>query len=198
MSGAPQQYDRSKVVQIVNSVITKMDSSSGDSLRTLSAELQSLGNAIEQIKFELADARTGEVKDKDVPTATEELDAVVSSAKQATDEIMNYCDNIIAAVAGTSVEAKVNEETTKIFEACSFQDITGQRIKKVVKVLHEVETKVGQLLHMLGHGDGARKDLIARPVEDIRKGDDKLMNGPQLPTNAMSQEEIDKLLASFD
>ncbi|HEY8963951.1 MAG TPA: protein phosphatase CheZ [Alphaproteobacteria bacterium] len=193
-----QQYDRSKVVQIVNSVITKMDSTSGDSLRALSTELQSLGNAIERIKSELAEARTGEVKDQDVPTATEELDAVVTAAKHATDSIMNSCDAISAAVAGTSAEAKVGEETTKIYEACSFQDITGQRIKKVVKVLHEVETKVGQLLHMLGHGDGARKELIARPVEDMRQGDDKLMNGPQLPTNAMSQEEIDKLLSSFD
>jgi len=195
---AATQYARSKVVQIVNSVITKMEGSSGDALRSLSTELQSLGDAIERIKSELASARTGDVKDADVPTATEELDAVISSTKTATDEIMNSCDAISAIVAGSPLEVKVGAETTKIFEACSFQDITGQRIKKVVNVLHEVETKVGHLLHMLGHGDGARKALIARPVEDKRQGDDKLMNGPQLAANAMSQEEIDKLLSSFD
>ena len=195
---AATQYDRNKVVQIVNSVIAKVEGGSADSLRNLSVELQSLGDAIEKIKHELADARTGDVKDTHVPTATEELDAVVTAAKQATDTIMNSCDAISAIVAGSPLEVKVGAETTKIFEACSFQDITGQRIKKVVNVLHEVETKVGHLLHMLGHGDGARKALIARPVEDKRQGDDKLMNGPQLAANAMSQEEIDKLLSSFD
>ena len=195
---AQAQYDRSKVVQIVNSVITKMEGSSTDALKSLSTELQSLGEAIERIKVELAEARTGDVPDNHVPTATEELDAVVSSTKQATDDIMNACDAISAAAAGAPNEAKITEQTNKIYEACSFQDITGQRIKKVVKVLNEVETKVGRLLHLLGHGDGSRKELMAKPIEDTRTDDDKLMSGPQLPGNAMSQEDIHKQLASFD
>jgi len=195
---AQAQYDRSKVVEIVNSVINKMEGSSSGALKSLGAELQSLGDAIERIKAELAEARTGDVPDNHVPTATEELDAVVSSTKQATDNIMNACDAISAAAAGSPNEARITEETNRIYEACSFQDITGQRIKKVVKVLSEVETKVGRLLHLLGHGDGSRRELMAKPIEDTRQGDDKLMSGPQLPGNAMSQEDIDRLLASFD
>ena len=105
---AQAQYDRSKVVQIVNSVITKMEGSSTDALKSLSTELQSLGEAIERIKVELAEARTGDVPDNHVPTATEELDAVVSSTKQATDDIMNACDAISAAAALVNVRQRID------------------------------------------------------------------------------------------
>lgn len=194
-----QQYDRSKVVQIVHSVIAKMEGLSGESLNNLSNELQDLVRAIENTRAELAAARTQDLGLKHVPTATDELDAVVDATKSATDSIMSACEAMERMVAGRGddIEQKVIGEVTKIYEACTFQDITGQRIRKVVGVLRQVEGKVNHLLQTLGHGDNGEHPLAVEPEKDTRSEEQKLMNGPQLPANAISQDEIDKLLASF-
>lgn len=196
---ADPQYDRSKVVQIVHSVIAKMEGLSGESLRKLTDELQELVEAIEHTRAELATARTHDVGLHHVPTATDELDAVVDATKSATDSIMSACEAMekFAIGKGGETESVVIGEVTKIYEACTFQDITGQRIRKVVTVLRQVEGKVNHLLETLGHNiDGTHHPLAVAPA-DNRTEEQKLMNGPQLPANAISQDEIDKLLASF-
>jgi chemotaxis protein CheZ len=194
-----QNYDRSKVVQIVHSVIKKMEGLSGESLRNLTAELQGLVEAIEKTRAELAAARTTEVGLTHVPTATDELDAVVDATKGATDSIMSACEAMEKAVLGRgdAVETQIIGEVTKIYEACTFQDITGQRIRKVVGVLRQVEGKVNHLLEALGHLDGGVHHPLAVEVADTRTDEQKLMNGPQMSAQAISQDEIDKLLASF-
>ncbi|NBX66006.1 MAG: chemotaxis protein [Proteobacteria bacterium] len=198
-AGEAQQYDRSKVVQIVHSVIAKMEGLSGEALNNLSSELQDLVRAIENTRAELAAARTQDLGLKHVPTATDELDAVVDATKSATDSIMSACEAMEKMVAGRGddIEQKVIGEVTKIYEACTFQDITGQRIRKVVNVLRQVEGKVNHLLETLGHGDGGEHPLAVASEKDTRSEEQKLMNGPQLPGNAISQDEIDKLLAGF-
>jgi chemotaxis protein CheZ len=194
-----QQFDKSKVVQIVNTVIAKMEGVSGETLRNLTKELQGLVEAIEKTRAELASARTADVGLKHVPTATDELDAVVDATKGATDSIMTACEAMEKAVMGRGdeVETKIIAEVTKIYEACTFQDITGQRIRKVVTVLRQVEGKVNHLLDALGHGEGNDHPLAVHVEKDERTEEQKLMNGPQMPANAISQDEIDKLLASF-
>ena len=46
--------------------------------------------------------------------------------------------------------AKLQDATTRIYEACSFQDITGQRITKVVAALKAIEAKVAQIVATFG------------------------------------------------
>jgi len=86
------------------------------------------------------------------------------------------------------------DETNKIFEACSFQDITGQRISKVVKTLKDIETSVDDLLNLFGPVD---KSKVGELTDD-RDDDEKLKNGPQMAGQGVSQDDIDKLLAEFD
>ncbi len=92
----------------------------------------------------------------------------------------------------TTEQAQVlRDVTTRIYEACSFQDITGQRITKVVGTLKTIEAKVAHILHVFaGH---ATADPRPPPVQE-----GSLLNGPQLPAQAMGQSDIDALLASFD
>ena len=64
----------------------------------------------------------------------------------------------------------------------------------VVKMLKAIEQKVDSLVKAFGgeFGDAA----AAAPREVLT--DEDLLNGPQLPTIASDQDEIDRLLASFD
>jgi len=80
----------------------------------------------------------------------------------------------------------------KIYEACSFQDITGQRVSKVIQTFNVIESKIDKLVSVLGVKESGEEE------EDERVGDERLLNGPQMADEAISQEDIDKLLAEFD
>ena len=91
----------------------------------------------------------------------------------------------------------VETEVTKIFEACSFQDITGQRITKVVSTLKQIDEKVSDLLGVLAKKMPGYEE-VTEEGDSNGQSDSGLVNGPQLPQNAITQDDIDKLLSDFD
>ena len=84
-----------------------------------------------------------------------ELEAVVQATEAAANRIMEAAEAIGDWLrAGKYDPASVleaNEKVNAIFEACSFQDITGQRIRRAIQHLQQVET----LLIDLVPGDSA-------------------------------------------
>jgi chemotaxis protein CheZ len=158
------------------------------------SELEELATYIRNAKQEIADIKPKDISMSHIPSATDELDAVVGATEEATNKIMDVCDTI-SAIAGKCPQ-DINEQliacTTRIFEACNFQDITGQRITKVVHTLKYIDGKVGALLSALGEEIYKGGEQSGAEAEDPDKF---LLNGPQLPKNAVNQDEIDKLLA---
>ncbi|MBX2834395.1 MAG: protein phosphatase CheZ [Micavibrio sp.] len=188
-------FEREKVVEIINSVLNKVEHGADDP-KVILNELKDLQRIIEQTRAEVGAAQAGDISDKHIPTATDELDAVVANTADATGKIMDSCE-AIDEIAGNLGEqgAVISGETIKIFEACSFQDITGQRITKVVSTLKTIEEKVSRLVNALG---AAMPDAgSVSEGEDTRQGDERLLNGPQMSDKAISQDDIDKLLDSF-
>ena len=80
--------------------------------------------------------------------------------------------------AGGEAAAKLQAATTKIYEACSFQDITGQRITKVVTTLKTIESKVAHIVNTFGATAAGTRVLSAHVATDA-----DLLNGPQLPAH---------------
>ena len=121
------------------------------------------------------------------------MDAIVQHTAHATDAILESCEMLdeVSATVGGDAAAKLQAATTKIYEACSFQDITGQRITKVVTTLKTIEGKVAHIVNTFGAtASGGRAAAHVATDAD-------LLNGPQLPAHAMDQSDIDKLLADF-
>jgi chemotaxis protein CheZ len=83
-----------------------------------------------------------------------ELDAVTAGTAQATqkilaaaEEIDQLANNLSAALKGKIEQGgaeDIQDLVIRIFEACNFQDLIGQRITKVMMALHAVETPVGR------------------------------------------------------
>lgn len=193
-------FQRDEVVKIINSVISKVEHVEEISREAIFKELQDLQGIIEESRREIGIARPADINEKDIPIATDELDAVVEATATATGTIMDACDAIseqAMAVGGAQGDALM-AQVTKIYEACSFQDITGQRITKVVKTLKSIEEKVGKLVSVLGKKMPGMFTGGDDDSDEGRTGDAALLNGPQLPDQAISQEEIDKLLSGFD
>jgi chemotaxis protein CheZ len=161
----------------------------------LLTEIEELGRTIEAAKAEIAALRVDDITGSHIPFATDELDAIVAHTAQATHEILESCETLdaVAADASSAHGEKLQAAATRIYEACSFQDITGQRITKVVNTLKAIEAKVAQISGAFGTMPaGQSRGRRDAPVEAV------LLNGPQLPAAAMDQADIDKLLASFD
>ncbi len=85
---------------------------------------------------------------------------------------------------------EIANEIIKIFEACNFQDINGQRTNRVIKTIRFIEEKILALINIWGVD--AFLDL---PVhnDSAANGDDALMNGPQSENEGITQDEINAL-----
>ena len=184
------------VADVVRAVLTTMSGDLSAHETSLLAEVEALGHTIVSAKAEIAALRMGDITDNHIPFATDELDAIVEHTATATNAILNSCE-ILDEVAGSlsgELASKLQDATTRIYEACSFQDITGQRITKVVTTLKAIEAKVAHIVTTFG--SSGEKPLGEEITAD--QGEAALLNGPQLPTVAMDQSDIDKLLASFE
>lgn len=136
---------------------------------------------------------------QNINAASEELSEVVKATEQATNSIMDSADHIQEIAGGlndSEAGGKIMDETMKIYDACSFQDITGQRISKVVKTLEQVEERVVTLVRLFG---GKLPDDYELPeaTDKRKRPDEELMHGPQRASEAPKQEDIDNLFDSI-
>ncbi len=183
------------VADVVRAILSTLSGDLSAQETSVLAEVEALGRTIASAKAEIAALRVDDITDNHIPFATDELDAIVEHTATATNAILSSCETLDEVATDLTGEAatKLQDATTRIYEACSFQDITGQRITKVVTTLKTIEAKVAQIVATFGASE--HQGPIAGTVEPAEPA---LLNGPQHPTVAMDQSDIDKLLASFE
>lgn len=213
-SDARTPLSRDDVGEIVHQVLSSL---MGDMTATdlkLYGELEGLARYIQSTRQEISALKPEEIRTSHIPAATDELDAVIGATEAATNVIMDACDTISGLADKLDAEsgAILLDCVTRTFEACNFQDVTGQRITKVVRTLRTIEARVDALVEALGE-QVSRVERIqeAHPMTAaaaapaamnvFQKDDDPdsyLLHGPSLPGQSIDQDEIDRLLASFD
>ncbi|WP_246215770.1 protein phosphatase CheZ [Microvirga makkahensis] len=167
----------------------------------LKVELDSIYEAIERTKREIATLRYAGAQGKEINRVTDELGAIVLGTETATNAILAAAEridelsgNLAARLTGGDQEIarEISEQVISIFEACNFQDITGQRISKVVNAMKFVEERVHEMIEIWG-GLESFKDIGT--ADCAPEGDDALLNGPALATDKgiTSQDAIDAL-----
>lgn len=185
---------REEVATIVSSVIASMGGDVGQQELRVYAELESLARYINNAKREIAELHPADIHAEHIPRATDELDAVVTHTEEATNRIMDACDQIMGMAGDVPPETstRLMDITTGIYEACNFQDITGQRITKVVRALKHIEAKVEAMLLAMGEEVQRRHPNV---IEEVKKDDDEkfLLHGPQLANQGVDQSFIDSL-----
>lgn len=163
-------------------------------------DVRDLANYVRHAKDAVAAARPEAILSDQVPMAMAELVAVVAATEEATGVFLEAAEQLETLSEGLPAEitAKLTAITTAIFEASSFQDITGQRISKVRGVLKEIEDNVAKMTDAIGYqpdpgappsepGPGPRGEAGGPP------GDQDLLGGPALPGTGSTQEDIDAL-----
>ena len=191
--------DPQMVAEVVREVLASMRGDLSSRETGLLAEVEDLGRVITAARAEIAALQVDDITASHIPSATDELDAIVAHTAGATDSILEVCETLDRVADGLQGEPAValQDATTKIYEACSFQDITGQRITKIVATLKTIDAKVAHIVAAFGRRDPADSPAH-RPEPPAPPAGQPPLHGPQLPANAMDQTDIDKLLASFD
>lgn len=126
------------------------------------------------------------------------LDAVVGETEHAALEILRQAERAQAAArrlhdgrsADTAADlAEVDAAATAIVLACAFQDITGQRVRKVLSTLRQVEMRIAALVALMGIRPEEAAPLPADPRPEAH-----LLNGPSSAAQGgLAQSAVDDL-----
>jgi chemotaxis protein CheZ len=164
-------------------------------------ELDQIYAAVERTRKEVtalgAEARSHE----QTARASRELAAIVGGTERATQSILQAAEEIDQAANALSASVKgghdqglahdIQDRVVQIFEACNFQDLTGQRIAHVLATLKFVEEHTARLL-TIWHGIEQFTPVVLGAEAE---GDARFLNGPMLPGDEghSSQDDIDDM-----
>ena len=157
-------------------------------------ELREIAGYIETMRHEIGALQVNDLKNTRIPSAGEELDAIVQATETAANTIMECAEALMSADASdpAAYKALVDERMLTIFEACSFQDITGQRIAKVVETLQHIEERVSRFADVMN-----AKDIDGFLTEHERARAERkekfLLHGPQLAGGGVDQAKVDEM-----
>ncbi len=166
----------------------------------LKQEFDALWRYIQRVRQEIAAIDRPADEDYHFDSTGDQLDAIVKATEEATNTIMEAMESNEEAIG--KLREKISDPDqvalldqiaangNEVFNACSFQDITGQRVNKVVKSITYVEERVNALVNIWGKEELAEVEV---PVDREKTPDEQLVSGPQLEGKGLSQEDIDKL-----
>jgi chemotaxis protein CheZ len=169
----------------------------------LKVELDLIYDAITRTKREIAVLHGKSFNGEEMAKVNGELGAVVGGTEEATQQILEATEAIDNAATALSkvtspdqqklLSEEIQERVVSIFEACNFQDLTGQRIKKVMTTMKFIEHHITVMMDIWGGVDAIKSH--APMLVDTREGDAKLLNGPKSEGDVghASQDDIDAL-----
>jgi len=168
-------------------------------VKLLRNEIRAMSLAIQHTKTEIAALRPPNTADDRLMVVTQELDAIVTATEQATNAILESAEKVdmlaeqVQSVGqdptSQQLAGDIRDTVITMFEACNFQDITGQRISKVVRTLQFIEDRINKMIDIWGP---ETFEEIVHTQEEL-DAEAALLNGPQLADKGVSQADIDKL-----
>lgn len=181
-----------EVLSLSHQMADAMTAFFGSLDKSIIGEFKYLADFIQKARDEISGLQANDIKDTRIPGASVELDAVVRDTEKATESIMAEAEGLLAKEPTdlAAYKAEVDGAMMRIFEACSFQDLTGQRVNKVISTLRHIEERVTKFAGALGVTDAASQES----AEDARKRE-LILNGPAMNGPATSQDDIDALFA---
>ncbi len=165
-------------------------------------EIAQMVRMIGRAKLEIASIKHPMAEEDDrMKLAAGELDAIVVATEASTQDILaasERMETLVRTITGlhpdndemAALGDQMANEIIKIFEACSFQDITGQRVTKVVKTLRFIEERILALINIWGIEAFADLPMPESPATEEHG---EVLSGPQLGNQGITQDEINAL-----
>lgn len=166
-------------------------SQSGDGAPRHDRQPARLCSEFDRIGEAIAGAAGSNHGTRPIPRIAHELEEVFSSTERATQEVLaaaeeidQVANNLSAALTGNyerGLAQDILDLVIRIFEACNFQDLAGQRISKVLSTLSALEAQLSR-----------GRDQTSNVAAPDREGA-QYLHGPRLRIDSghASQADID-------
>lgn len=190
--GVDQQFYADIASKVAQQIVKELSAQDSDFVN----ELKNIVGSIDSAKDEIAAIRPKELAEKELPDATSSLDIIIQTSEEACSNILACAEELmeVAEFVPSKLNERLLEISTRLFESSNFDDLNGQRIRKVIKTLRSLEDRLKGLLDSYGES----YETVAPELTDAPKTEDEeLMNGPQDSGKAASQDEIDAILNGF-
>ncbi len=166
-----------------------------DAVGRIRHDLTEMAEAIARTKADIAALRPEAKPQGKFTEAGEELDSVVQATELATSDIL-ACAERIQELAWTMREQGqatelcdlIGAEATGVYTACSFQDLTGQRTRKVIQALRYLEDRINAMIGIW------EPDIVVSP-QSARADNVLPLHGPAKPGEGLAQADIDQVMA---
>jgi chemotaxis protein CheZ len=176
----------------IEATIREREAASPDRFRFNIVEM---AKAISRTKEEIAAIQPDPEHHGRIEEATEELDSIVAATERATSDILAAAEQV-QEVAWTMREQgldagfcdQLDARATDIYTACSFQDLTGQRIGKVVAAMRYLERRINAMVEIWGD------ETAETDTDEPSPRKDPLVNGPARPGHGLDQADVDVMM----
>ncbi len=147
--------------------------------------------------------------------ASSQLGAILQTTEKATESIMSLVEKhldqndramtLLDSFGASTPEieelrtgsATLGDDLMEIMTTLSFQDLTGQRIKRIVTALQQIEKVVFELYMSTGLSMKAMEQNPDRSVEEIRQTSKARATELKGPQAGNSQTDVDDLLSQL-
>lgn len=171
---------------------------------TLRNEMMLLAQTMRRFRVELAAIRHPDAPEDRFTTMADQMDAIVKGTEESAEAILLAAEGIadlvsrhrasLSKIEGEDVAAGLDDHVASIFEACAFQDLTGQRTAKVVESLKFVDQRVDSLIRLWGEDRLSRAPVPGKGAA-VRKPPGEQLDGPALRGRGVSQDDVDRMFA---
>ncbi len=112
-------------------------------------------------------------------------------------EFRELCKNTENFLKSTKTDADtLHTQMTQVLMAQDYQDLTGQVIRKVIKLVHEVEESLVTMIKMFGCM-GALQDAQERETVSAVEAEGPIINPEKREDVVQNQDDVDDLLSSL-
>ena len=163
----------------------------------LRAHLKEMATAITRTKSEIAVIHAIEQEHSHLYVASEALDSITRQTEQATSDILAGAEQIQESAwalredgADPSLCDDLDRRATDIYTACSFQDLTSQRIAKIIQTLRYLEGSINAMIAIWDRADAPRSARQAAPDLGNLAG--------EFSTGDLSQSDVDSVIVDAE
>ncbi|MGF1462797.1 MAG: protein phosphatase CheZ [Maricaulaceae bacterium] len=182
-----------EVLELSHQLVDTMKLFFGSLDNSIYGEFRYIAEYISKARDEISALGPNDLKADRLPSAGRELDAVVRDTERATETIMQEAEKLLDLDHDDDADAykmKVDDAMLRVIEACSFQDITGQRVQKVVATVKHIEERITRFATVMGV-----KDDEPEENDYERRRRTLMLNGPAIDGPSVGQDTIDQFFA---
>jgi chemotaxis protein CheZ len=189
----------------------------GKFYQNLAVEMENgIGRMYQEIsvfKKALSVKQTADASEQIISDASDQLEAIVRTTEMATNQIMDAVekcqgrserfDTLVNCIQETALREELleiltdsNQDYLAIVTSCAFQDLTGQRVKKVVELIKTLEKQI--IMMLVKAGSKIRGKQAGKEDHEIEGETEKALaklSGPQ--SEGVDQAGVDELLVSL-